>query len=325
MPLVSFYKEDTIMQFCNLLQSIANEDIMMNKGTWYALGAYGLWGIFPLYWKALQTVPAEQILAHRITWSLLFLAIILTIRGDWAWLRQSLQDKRLILRFTLASVLLGLNWFVYIWGVNAGFVVETSLGYFINPLVNVCLGMIIFKERLRAGQWVAIGFAVVGVAYLTFNYGRLPWIALTLAFSFAFYGALKKTAVLNSQRGLTLETAILVVPAMGYLIFVEANGTGAFGHTSWDQTALMIGAGIATTIPLLLFAEGAQRITLTQLGILQYTAPTIQFLLGIFLYKEPFTMKDGIGFSLIWLALILYFADNLLTRRKNLKTAVSLD
>lgn len=296
----------------------------MNKGTWYALGAYGLWGVFPIYWKALQTVPAEQILAHRITWSLVFLGVILTVRGDWAWLKGSLRDWRLLMRFTLASLLLGLNWFVYIWGVNAGFVVETSLGYFINPLVNVCLGMLLFKERLRRGQWVAIGFAVVGVIYLTFNYGRLPWIALTLAFSFAFYGALKKTAVLNAQRGLTLETAILVIPAAGYLLFVEGNGTGAFGHTGWQEVVLMVGSGIATTIPLLLFAAGARRVTLTQLGILQYVAPTIQFLLGVFLYGEPFTRSDGVGFGLIWLALVLYFVDGAVQGRRRV-TAVTIE
>jgi chloramphenicol-sensitive protein RarD len=288
----------------------------LNKGVIYAAGAYILWGLFPIYWKALIEVPATQILAHRIVWSLVFVGLILTLRRNWSWFRGALRQRRIILTFAVSGTLLAVNWFTYIWGVNAGFIVETSLGYFINPLVNVLLGFLFLKERLRQTQWLALGLALGGVLYLTFNYGSFPWIALTLAFSFGTYGLLRKTAALNSAEGLFLETAILFLPALGFLLLQEQRGTGAFTHTSLPTTILLIGAGAVTSIPLLLFAAGARRITLTSLGLLQYIAPTLQFLIGVLLYNEPFGPARVIGFGLIWLALILYSSESIWHRRR---------
>ncbi len=222
----------------------------------------------------------------------------------------------MLLTFALSGSLLAINWFTYIWGVNAGHVVETSLGYFINPLVNVLLGYLFLKERLRPAQWLALAVAVSGVLYLTFSYGAFPWIALTLAFSFGVYGLIRKTAPLNSAEGLFLETAIIFLPAFGFLLWQETRGVGGFGHISPTTTLLLIGAGAVTSIPLILFAAGARRITLTTLGLLQYIAPTMQFLIGVLIYGEPFGAGRVVGFGLIWLALLLYTAESVIARRR---------
>jgi len=287
----------------------------MNKGVLYAAGAYVLWGLLPIYWKALDDVPAGQILAHRIVWSLGFVALILTVRRNWGWLRGAVRQPRVLLTFLLSGSLLAGNWYTYIWGVNAGFIVETSLGYFINPLVNVLLGYLFLRERLRPAQWAALAVALAGVLYLTFSYGAFPWIALTLAFSFGTYGLLRKTAALNSAEGLFLETAMLSLPALGFLLLQESRGMGALGHTGTTTALLLVGAGVVTAIPLLLFAAGARRITLTTLGLLQYIAPTLQFLIGVLIYGEEFGPARMVGFGLIWLALILYTGESLWRRR----------
>jgi chloramphenicol-sensitive protein RarD len=287
----------------------------MNKGFLYAAGAYIIWGLLPIYWKSLQDVPAGQILSHRIVWSLLFVGVILTLRHNWAWFRGALARPRVVMTFVVSGILLGINWFVYIWGVNAGFIVETSLGYFINPLVNVLLGFLILKERLRPAQWLALSVALGGVLYLTFSYGAFPWIALTLAFSFGTYGLIRKTAVLNSAEGLFLETVVLFLPAFGFLLLQERSGTGAFAHGEPTTTLLLMGAGVVTSVPLLLFASGARRITMTSLGLLQYIAPTLQFLIGVLIYNEEFGPARVVGFGLIWLALVLYSAESILHRR----------
>lgn len=283
----------------------------MNKGMLYAIAAYGLWGLFPLYWKTLQHVPALEILSHRMAWSLLFVLVLLVVRRQWGWLKTAVSQPKTLLLFTASAILLSLNWFVYIWGVNAGHIVETSLGYFINPLVSVLMGVFFLGEKLRRGQWAAIGLAAVGVVYLTVRYGALPWIALTLATSFALYGLIRKTAPLGSLEGLSLETALMFFPALGYLLYLEAAGTAAFGHVDTLTTVLLGFAGVATAVPLLLFAAGARLIKLATIGILQYIAPTLQFLLGVLVYHEPFTLDRLIGFSLIWLALLLYSAENI--------------
>lgn len=287
----------------------------MNKGVVYAAGAYIIWGLLPIYWKSLQEVPAGQILSHRIVWSLLFVGLILTLRHNWAWLRGAMARPQVLMTFVVSGLLLGVNWFVYIWGVNAGFIVETSLGYFINPLVNVLLGYLILKERLRPAQWLALSVALGGVLYLTLSYGAFPWIALTLAFSFGIYGLIRKTAALNSAEGLFLETAVLFLPALGFLLLQERSGAGAFAHGDPSTTLLLMGAGIVTSVPLLLFASGARRITMTSLGLLQYIAPTLQFLIGVLIYNEEFGPARVVGFGLIWLALILYSAESILHRR----------
>jgi chloramphenicol-sensitive protein RarD len=295
----------------------------MNKGIVYAALAYVIWGILPLYWKALSVVPAQEILSHRIIWSLVFVGIILTLRHNWGWLRPALRQRRIVITFTVSGLLLAVNWYTYIWGVNAGFIVETSLGYFINPLVNVLLGFALLHERMRPAQWAAIAVAAAGVIYMTVSYGSVPWIALTLAFSFGAYGLIRKTAALNSAEGLFMETAVLFLPALGFLLLMERNNTAAFAHSGLTTTLLLIGAGAATSIPLLLFAAGARMITLTTLGLLQYIAPTLQFLIGVFIYDEPFGPTRMIGFGLIWMALILYSTEGIVHyRRTHSPTAV---
>ena len=295
----------------------------MNKGILYAAGAYILWGLLPLYWKALHDVPSSQIVAHRLVWSLVFVGLLLTARRNWGWLGKAIRQPRVLAIFALSGALLTVNWLVYIWGVNAGFIVETSLGYFINPLVNVLLGYVFLKERLRPVQWAALAVALAGVLYLTFSYGAFPWIALTLAFSFGLYGLIRKTATLNSAEGLFVETAVLFLPALGFLLFHELRGTGALGHVDTLTTLLLIGAGAVTSIPLILFAAGARRVTLTTLGLLQYIAPTMQFLIGVLIYGEAFGIGRVIGFGLIWLALLLYTAESLITRRRQVLAAQS--
>lgn len=286
----------------------------MKKGILYGIGAYVLWGFFPIYWKLLHHVPALQLLGHRIGWSFLLLAAVIWLSGQWPELRAAL-NRRTFLIYSLAAVLIGLNWLTYVWAVNAGYIVETSLGYFINPLLSVLMGVIFLRERLRAAQWLPVGLAAAGVIYLTFVYGRLPWIALALAFTFGLYGLVKKLAPLGSLYGLTLETGILFLPALAYLVFVERNGQGAFLHTGLLSDALMVGAGVVTTIPLLMFASAARSIPLTMVGILQYIAPTLQFLLGVFVYKEPFDHAHLIGFSIVWLALVIFWVENFVYHR----------
>ena len=288
----------------------------MKKGVAYAAGAYILWGLFPIYWKNLAGVPALEILSHRIVWSLIFVIFLLGAQKKWEWIKPALRNKRTLLIFFATATVLSINWLTYIWGVNAGFIVETSLGYFINPLVSVLLGVVFLRERLRAGQWIAVGIATIGVIYLTINYGSLPWIALTLAFSFATYGLLRKIAPLGSQEGLALETAMMFLPALIYLIFLEGQGTAAFGHVDLKMTFLLAFAGIATAVPLIFFAAGARLIPLSVVGILQYMAPTIQLLIGVFVYKEPFTTTSLIGFSIIWTALIIFTTDVFMHNKK---------
>jgi chloramphenicol-sensitive protein RarD len=225
-------------------------------------------------------------------------------------------NRRVVLIYSVAAVLIAINWLTYVWAVGAGFIVETSLGYFINPLLVVLLGVIFLRERLRPLQWLPIGLATAGVLYLTFAYGSLPWVALTLAFSFGFYGLVKKTAPLGALHGLTLETGILIVPALGFLLYSEFTGTGAFMHSSPLQDVMLVGAGLVTVVPLLMFASAVQRIPLTLIGVLQYVNPTMQFLLGVLIYKEPFDHRRLIGFSVVWVALILYGLEGYLAQRK---------
>jgi chloramphenicol-sensitive protein RarD len=286
------------------------------NGILAALGAYTIWGLLPIYWKAIQHVPPLQILAHRMVWSLVFALLLLAFTGRWQWLQRLRQRPALVLPFVVSAILLSVNWFVYIWSVNSGHIVDASLGYFINPLVSVLLGMVFLGERLRPGQWFAIALAAAGVAYLTWNFGQLPWIALTLAFTFGIYGLIRKTAPLGSLEGFSVEAAVMFLPALLFLFYQEANGTAAFGHDGLATTLLLALAGVATAVPLLLFAYGAQRVPLTTLGILQYVAPTLQFLLGVFLYHESFTAARLVGFSLIWTSLALYWAEGALRRRR---------
>jgi chloramphenicol-sensitive protein RarD len=295
----------------------------MNKGLIYGLSAYLMWGLFPIYWKQLSNVPAEQILAHRMTWSLIFLLGLLAMRRNWAWIIPALRDKQTVLNYFAAATLLSINWGVYIWAVNSNFIVETSLGYFINPLVNVLLGYLFFGERLRQWQLAAIVLAAIGVTYLTYVYGRLPYIALTLAFSFGTYGLLKKRGKLNAIESLSFETALLFPFALSFLIYLQIIGVGSFGNGTVRETILLASTGIGTAVPLLCFAAGARRIPLTTMGILQYVAPTIQFLIGVFLYQESFSHAQLIGFLFIWSALGVYSAESLLHYRATHRVQVA--
>ncbi|MBE0697265.1 MAG: EamA family transporter RarD [Anaerolineaceae bacterium] len=289
----------------------------MNKGISSGIAAYFIWGFFPIYFKLLHDVQALQIVAHRLVWSLVFLSIIIVVRKDWAGLKAGLKPRTLLITL-LAGCLLSVNWLIYVWGVNSGFILEASLGYFINPLVNVLLGVIFLRERLPLSKWIPVGLAATGVLYLTLSYGRLPWIALALAFTFGLYGLIKKLSPLNSLDGLTLETAILFIPSLGYLLIVETQGTGAIGHMGLPITGLLAVSGVVTAIPLLLFATAARNIPLSTLGLLQYIAPTLQFFIGVWIYNEEFTHERMIGFGIIWLALLLFSLNGLYQRRKTL-------
>jgi rarD protein len=278
----------------------------MNKGVWYAVGAYVSWGLFPVYWKLLHHVPALQLISHRIIWSFLALIIIILCIREWTGFRSIVFAWSVLRVYCFAAVLIGINWLTYVWAVNACHIVETSLGYFINPLLSVSMGVFFLHEHLRPRQWISIGLAAAGVLFLAIVHGSIPWIALTLAFSFAFYGLVKKTAPLGSLYGLTLETGILLLPAVFYLFISDVNGTGAFLHTGTTADILLAGAGIVTTIPLLMFASAARRIPLSLIGILQYISPTLQFLIGVFIYHESFTFIQFIGYAIVWFALILF-------------------
>jgi chloramphenicol-sensitive protein RarD len=285
----------------------------MNRGVLYAAGAYTAWGLLPIFWKALAVVPALEILANRVVWALVAALGLGFLRGSWAWLRPALRDRRTLLTFMLTAVLLSFNWGLYIWAVNDGHVVETSLGYFINPLVNVFLGVVILRERLRFGQGLAIAVALIGVLFLTMTYGAPPWIALALAGSFGAYGLLRKTARLASLEGFTLETLVMFLPALAFLIFTEVTTGGALFHASLGTNVLLVVSGIVTAVPLLLFAAGARMVTMTTLGLLQYIAPTLQFLLGVWVYGEALTPQRLTGFVIVWIALVIYSLEGAIT------------
>ena len=293
----------------------------MNRGVLAGISAYLFWGFFPIYLKALQVVPSFQIMLHRLVWSFLLVMLLIFIRKEWQQFRSSIASRRVLLTYSLTAVLLAANWSIYIYGVNSGQVIETSLGYFINPLLNVALGVIILRERLRPMQWFPVGLAALGVLYLTLQYGSVPWLALALAFSFGLYGLIKKVAPLGSLHGLTLETSILFIPATIYLFYLERQGTGAFGQEGISVSILLILAGVVTALPLLMFGYAARTIPLSLLGILQYIAPIFQFLLGIYLYQESFTTTRLVGFTFIWLALIIFTMEGVYTRRKQVATA----
>jgi chloramphenicol-sensitive protein RarD len=284
------------------------------SGVWYGVAAYSLWGLLTLYWRLFPQVPAIQVLAHRIVWSFVVLAAI--VAASWGERRAVLRTitPGVIALYAVAAVLIGVNWFLYVFSVNHGFIVESSLGYFMTPLVNVLMGVAVFRERLRAMQWLAVAFAFSGVLWLTLAYGTLPWIGLALAASFGSYGLVKKKATLPSLEGLTLETAVLVAPAVLFLVVLNRNGDGAFLHSGTATDALLAAGGIVTVVPLLLFATAVRRIPLSVVGILQYIAPTIQFLLGVYAFHEPFTRTQLTGFGLVWLGLVVFTLDSVRAR-----------
>jgi len=286
-------------------------------GFWATVGAFLIWGVFPIYWKALTPVPALQIMAHRLVWCFLLVAAYLTLRRGASWWRPLLAQPRLLRLLSTSAVLIALNWWLYIWAVNSGHIVETSLGYFINPLVNVLLGVVVLKERLNRWQWLAVVVAASGVGWLTLQLGAPPWIALTLAFSFGFYGLIRKVAVVESAPALGIESSILFVPAVAYLLWAQGAGVAGFLHAGAAVDALLVASGLVTALPLILFAYGAQRIRYSLVGILQYIAPSLQLACGVFLYGEPFTAVQAQGFACIWLALGIYAADGLVRLRRS--------
>lgn len=287
----------------------------MKRGIWYGIAAYFIWGLFPIYWKWLAHISALQLIGHRIVWSCVFLFALVLVRGEWRRFRDSLGSARVLGIYAIAGVLIAVNWLIYVWAVNRGNIVETSLGYFINPLISILLGVFILRERLRAGQWFSVAIAAAGVLYLTYTYGSLPWISLSVACTFGTYGLVKKKAPLGAAHGLAIETAFLLVPAVLYLAYAEKAGRGAILNADAVTLTLLAGCGVVTTAPLLLFGAAAQRIPLSMIGLLQYIAPTLQFLLGVFVYKETFTSSQFAGFAMVWIALALFAVEGTLARR----------
>ena len=287
----------------------------MNRGIWSAIGAYALWGCFPVYFKLLAEVPALELVGHRIVWSCLMLFGVILISRRWRDFRKQALNLKIVRAYLVAAMLISVNWLVYVWAVNNGFILDASLGYFINPLISVLMGVVLLHERLRPWQWISVALVMLGVLYLTLAHGSLPWIALALAFSFGFYGLIKKTSPLGALHGLTLETGILLLPALGYLAYLDGNRQSAFLHSAPLVDVLLIGCGVVTAIPLLMFAAAAQRIPLALLGVLQYIAPTLQFLIAIAIYREPFALEKLIGFSIIWVALLIFGLEGFMARR----------
>ncbi len=282
---------------------------MRNKGIYgviYAVSAYILWGILPIYWKLINSVAAIEILSHRILWAFVFTIIIIAAAKEWKALKLIMKDKKQMFYIFIASILIAFNWGLYIWAVNSDKILDASLGYYINPLFAVALGMLIFKEKLNYWQLGALLTASMGVIIKTLQYGKIPWVSLGLAVSFGLYGAMKKLIRTNSIVGLTLETTMLAPVAAIYIGIRQMSGVGAFGREGIGVILLLIGSGIVTAVPLLLFSSGAKRLPLSVLGFTQYIAPTISLLIGIFVFHEVFTTVDMMSFGLIWIALAIY-------------------
>ena len=294
------------------------------SGLWVAFGSFVLWGLMPLYWHLLKSVPSLQIVAHRVVWSALLVFAWLLFKHGRGWLRETLAAPRIAWMLALSGVLIGFNWGLYIWAVNAGHVVETALGYFINPLLNVVIGVLFLRERLRPVQWVSVAIAACGVLWLTLRYGSFPWIALLLAASFALYGLIRKLTAVAPIRGLGIESAYLVLPALALLLWGEANGQGGF-FTDWGIAiaALLVFSGVLTALPLIGFAFAVQRVPLSVVGVMQYIAPTLQFLTGVLVFREAFDTDRAIGFALIWIALALFAGEGLLRSRRRLRAEVA--
>ena len=292
------------------------------RGLAYTVTAYLLWGLFPLYWPLLKPAGALEILADRMLWSLIFVALLLTVCRGWPAVRLIARDRRQLLRLTLAAVLVTVNWGIYIWGVNTGHVVETSLGYFINPLLTILLGVLVLAERLTRMQWSAVGIATVAIVVLTLDYGRLPWIALSLAASFAGYGFMKKRVSAGAMQTLAIETSVLAGPALITLLVLGEQSRLTFGQHGAGNAALLAGTGVVTAIPLLLFGAATRLLPLTTVGLLQYLAPVLQFAVGVGIRHEPLPPARLAGFALVWIALVVLTADALRRRRRTPSQAV---
>lgn len=279
-----------------------------HAGTLIGIAAYLLWGLFPIYFHALEPASALEILANRILWSLVVVLAILVVRSDWSWIRPFLRARRQVLQVTAAALLIAVNWLTYVWAVGQDRVIEASLGYFINPLVTVGLGVVVLREKLSRLQWTAVALGAASVIVVGVAYGRFPFISITLALSFAGYGFIKKTVRLGPLHSLTAETAILVPASIIILLILHSNGTLEFGRST-GLTILLLAAGAVTAIPLLLFAASARRIPLTLLGLLQYMTPVMQFILAVVVFHEHMGADQWIGFTIVWIALIVLTVD----------------
>jgi chloramphenicol-sensitive protein RarD len=287
-----------------------------SKGLTAGAVAFAIWGLFPLYFHPLRQISAFQVIAHRVVWSCLFVLVWTAIRGELPTLRATLVNRSVVWRLAVSAMLISISWIVYVWAIMNGHIVESSLGYFINPLVNVLLGVALLSERLTRAQWTAVALAASGVVYLTIVAGSPPWIALALAFSFGFYGLIRKVVKVESLPGLATETLVLLPFAVVYLFWCESAGTGALGHTGPAIAALLIGSGPLTAIALFLFAYGARLLPYSTVGVLQYIAPTLQLACGVFAFHEQFERTRAIGFALIWAALLIYAGEGLWLSRK---------
>jgi len=289
----------------------------MKQGVAYALLAYVAWGLLPLYWRLFQNMTAWEVLAHRVVWAFAFVAILVTASKQWLRLKKVAADRRSKLAVALCSLFISANWLIYIWAVNHDQVVETSLGYYMNPLISIVAAVIFLKERLSAGQWIAIGLAGAGVLVMTLELGRLPWVSLALAVSFSLYGLAKKAVKVDALLGLTWETLMVLPPALIYLGFLQAHGTESFTRLPLGTMLFLLLAGPATALPLFWFSKAASLLRLSLVGFIQYLSPTTSLLLAIFIFHEPFEATQLISFALIWLALILYSAVSFTETRQN--------
>ncbi|WP_329175719.1 EamA family transporter RarD [Streptomyces sp. NBC_01477] len=293
------------------------------KGLVFGFAAYGMWGLFPLYWPLLEPAGAAEILAHRMVWSLAVVAVLLLALRRWAWITELIRQPRRLALIALAATVVSVNWGTYIWAVNAGHVVETSLGYFINPLVTVGLAVLVLHERLRPVQWVAVGIGCAAVGVLAVGYGRLPWIALVLAFTFGTYGLVKKKIAMGGVESLAAETSVQFLPAAVFLVILGSRGDSTFTHHGPGHATLLALSGVATALPLVLFGMSANRLPLSTLGLIQYLAPVFQFLIGILHFHETMSTEQWIGFLLVWSALVLLTADALRNGRRTRAAATA--
>ena len=293
-------------------------------GYLFVICAYVLWGILPIFWKQLAHVPATEIIFHRMLWSFVSMGILLMVLRNWQWIALVRKSPRMLLWGLLSSVLIASNWFIFIWAVNNDYIIEASLGYFINPLLSIVLGIVVLKEGVRRVQVFAIVIAVLGVCYLTFVYGSFPTIAFALAGTFGVYGLIRKTIPFGAFSGLFVETAFLFLPAMFYLLHLESMGKGTFCHSSFLTQLLLLLTGIVTIAPLLFFAGGVRKIPLYAVGFLHYITPTLQFLLGVFLYNETFSRSQLVGFSFIWLAILIFCMESYVFHKQKRATTTSL-
>lgn len=290
---------------------MTNAESEYRRGLILGAGAYLLWGGFPLYFPLLEPASSMEILGHRIVWSLVAVTVLLALTAGFRPFMEMLRDRRRTLLIVAAAFLVAINWFVFIYAATNDHVIEAALGYFINPLVSAAFGIVFFRERLRPWQAAAFGLAFVAVVVLTIDYGRLPWIALTLAFSFGTYGLVKKLAGVGAAEGLALETGVLLLPALGYLLVLEAQGTGQFANASVGDSLLLISSGPVTMLPLLLFSAAVTRIPLTVIGMLQYLGPVLQFLIGLLIVGEAMPASRWVGFTLVWMALVILTVEGL--------------